>query len=300
VQGVGQQLFQRAGGFNPPGFATAAFGGIQALTDPNTRQALSQQIAQNVQGLCGVAQPQIAPGKPKPALATGLENPKVVNRLAADMVQLQQDWPKLTPQQRQAELTAMANRGLSSVGVFGLEVVNATQLSPSTRVGYQGGFDQENWRIDVNAPINSNQLSVDAARDILSTLYHEIRHTEQYFRIAQSLASYPPSGGSPRTAEQIAVEMRIPISAAQRAVQAVQENPLTSTQRQRANVWYQSIYGTGSPNRERIFRELDTAQRGTEKYRRLKAEYLALPEEKDAFDLQPLVEISYDRQQKAR
>jgi hypothetical protein len=50
VQGVGQQLFQRAGGFNPQGLATAAVCNTQTLAAPGTRQALTQQIVQNCRG----------------------------------------------------------------------------------------------------------------------------------------------------------------------------------------------------------------------------------------------------------
>jgi hypothetical protein len=111
--------------------------------------------------------------------------------------------------------------------------------------------------LSVAAP---TQAQID---DIANTVYHEARHAEQWFNIAQLRA------GQGRTSAQIASEMGIPARIASAAVAA----PIVAGTAKAliAQGWYDQIYGTGGAERNRVLTS------GTN------AEYRALPEEHDAW-----------------
>jgi hypothetical protein len=49
-------------------------------------------------------------------------------------------------------------------------------------------FDQQNWTCNIEAARLRNDVTADEFEELCNAAYHESRHAEQYFRIAQGLA----------------------------------------------------------------------------------------------------------------
>jgi hypothetical protein len=90
--------------------------------------------------------------------------------------------------------------------------------------------------------VNQPQLSDKDASELAKTLYHEARHSEQFYRMAQMLATQPPDGKQ-RTVQEIVNELGITnaVSIVQKAVQDVKQNPLSKAQVDAARAWYNSL-----------------------------------------------------------
>ncbi len=107
--------------------------------------------------------------------------------------------------------------------------INYELLSPTTKSSTVGG-------------LNQNEVA-----EIVNTIYHEIRHSEQYFRVARML-----SGKGKRT-EQIAQQMKIPQSIAELAVkQPLIDNSKTKAELQEAKVWESFLVGKYKDYSDRI------------------------------------------------
>ena len=129
--------------------------------------------------------------------------------------------------------------------------------------GDLGRFSFSLWSIRFDEAMLDSDSVADEA-DFADTVYHEARHAEQWFRMAQMRA------GQGRTAAQIASEMGIPAAQAAAAFAA----PLAegSMDALIADGWYQSVYGTGREERRHALSDEGTF-----------AEYQNLPEESDAW-----------------
>ena len=207
-------------------------------------------------------------------------------------------WHELTPQQRAAELVRLVNIRLRAAGV--------PEVTPNaTNTGVAAGeFDFPTWQMNVGLPaLSMAQPTRDQAADIADTIYHEARHAEQWFRMAQLRA------GQGRTAAQIARELGIERRIADAAVAA----PLAAGSMQAliAQGWYDSVYGSGSAHRERTLTTVtgaaearDRAQqrfdanpsaqnqaaldRALRRFQRAHDAYRDLPEENDAWATGPM------------
>jgi hypothetical protein len=90
--------------------------------------------------------------------------------------------------------------------------------------GDSGSFSRVTWSMDINTSQFSSragvtkvsQLTLDEAAEIADTIYHEIRHSEQYFRIARIRAAESKKTGAD-VAKEIATDMSIPPLVAQAA-----------------------------------------------------------------------------------
>jgi peptidoglycan hydrolase-like protein with peptidoglycan-binding domain len=143
-------------------------------------------------------------------------------------------------------LTSLVNERLVASGVPAcLVVVNDLP-------NLLGQFDFTTWTLEIGRPAFANDtISNEEAADAADTVYHEARHAEQWFRMAQCLA------GQGRNAAFIATHMSIPAAQAS----AAEADPLTrgSVEYLIADGWYQSVYGSGSAERERTLAELSDA-----------------------------------------
>jgi hypothetical protein len=132
-----------------------------------------------------------------------------------------------------------------------------------------GQFDFRTWQMDLGPdafdPSHYETAGPAAEADLLDTVYHEARHSEQWFRMARERA------GLGATAEQIVHVMQIPDWVAQAAV----AYPILQcdVSQYEAEEWYQSVYGTGAAHRDAT---LNDVQGNYEDYRNL-------PEEHDAW-----------------
>ncbi|MEA2292430.1 MAG: hypothetical protein QOE86_69 [Solirubrobacteraceae bacterium] len=206
-------------------------------------------------------------------------------------------WQGLTPTERATELVRLVNDHLTTAGV------PAVVANPKDTGNDAGAFDFATWQMEIGLPaLSQDQLTRDQAADIVDTIYHEARHAEQWFRMAQLRA------GQGRTGAQITTELGIPANIAAAAVAA----PLDpgSMRALIAQGWYDSVYGSGSDARNRTLQEVedaDTARKAAakrfkanptaanqtalnaavERFHRAHDAYRNLPEENDAWATGP-------------
>ncbi len=212
----------------------------------------------------------------------GLNSKTIINQFALDIKQLQNSWQILTMEQRQDYLKLTLNKALLAADLASC-AVHRVNLPSDT----QGEFLSENWSIGISQNLlNSSYLSIKDAASLAEMLYHEARHSEQIYRVAELLASYPPDGKQ-RTAQQIAQEVGTKNqSVIQRAVETAKHTPLQTLQFAQAHEWYQSVYGMFSHDRDQVFKQLDQAEKThtllrlsyektIQEYNQLKKEYEA-------------------------
>ena len=133
----------------------------------------------------------------------------------------------------------------------------------------QGYFEFANWRMVLNeqpfSPEAYEAGAVAAHADLLDTVYHEARHSEQWFRAARERA------GLGATADQIVGVMGIP----QWVAEAACADPIAQCDysQYQAEEWYDSIYGAGADHRNEVLSDPGSHY----------DEYRQLPEEADAW-----------------
>ena len=86
---------------------------------------------------------------------------------------------------RWSAMAKITNKQLSKSGVPHVDVSTNTSLSPSTN----GQMNFQKWNLDMNPTLtNAPQLSDVKTQQLGDTLFHESRHAEQWFLIAQNEA----------------------------------------------------------------------------------------------------------------
>lgn len=128
------------------------------------------------------------------------------------------------------DLVGKANAALAALA--SREVKSAVTTTGSA----SGTFSRVTWTISMNTTLFSNragvtkvgELTVDEAAEIADTVYHEIRHSEQYFRMARVKAAQSSKKDVGEIAAEIVKAMDIPPEVAQAAaaapLQATKEN----------------------------------------------------------------------------
>lgn len=136
--------------------------------------------------------------------------------------------------------------------------------------GASGEFDFSTWAIELNeatafpGATTLADLTEDQIRDTADTVYHEARHSEQWFRMARNRAGKALNDKSTNddrqdAADTIADEMGIPVNVALEAC----NNPLQASwiskffgikdkSIEEAEAWDKSIYGADSNYRDEI------------------------------------------------
>lgn len=150
--------------------------------------------------------------------------------------------------------------------------------------GSSGQFDFTTWTLDIDTTIlNKDAVSDDEANDLVDTIYHEARHSEQWFRMACLRA------GEGRTESQIATELFIPANIAKEAANhplkplskfsqfflTKEQNKLHDKKIREAKEWYKSVYGDDAQHRNDVLNDIDNRYQ----------EYRDLSEEVDAWDV---------------
>jgi hypothetical protein len=181
--------------------------------------------------------------KTKVILAKSFNSPEVINQFAQDFVTLQNKWPRLNSKQRMSAIVEMVKNTQQLVGV------PTGRIEQTFDQGIDGQFFHEDWLIKVHSKLlnGSNVLPDEIAEDLAVTLYHEIRHSEQYFRIAQKEALKFNDNGKLKNSAQINLETRIKESTVKQAITSVQN--LTPEQKKQllqelaiTDSWYRSLY----------------------------------------------------------
>jgi uncharacterized Zn-binding protein involved in type VI secretion len=193
--------------------------------------------------------------------AFGLADPANIAAFCKGFKELMKKWDSLTPEQRRQELQNLINNSLTSSGTPPV-TVNPTGLPAGTA----GQFDFTPWNLDIDQNLMGGSLSPQQASDLADTVYHEARHAEQWYAMAQRQAAAVPSP----SASQLSNAMGIPQSVAQQAV----NNPLSADTPQGVfgDAMNRSVYGDRSAYRGQVLNS------GTYD------EYRALPEEIDAWN----------------
>ncbi len=209
-------------------------------------------------------------------------------------------WDELTPQERGTELVRLVNVHLEAAGIP--PVAANIEDGGSTL----GSFAFTTWTMDIGeVALKDEHLTLAEAKDVVNTIYHEARHAEQWFRMAQLRA------GQGRTGAQIATETAIPANITE--IAAGQPLEPGSMEALVAKGWYDSVYGSGRVHREAVLTELERADEALDAaVERFKADptpanraearaartrrtaafnaYRELPEENDAWATGPLAE----------
>jgi hypothetical protein len=134
---------------------------------------------------------------------------------------------------------------------------------PDEKSVASGAFDFRVWRMSLGLKaLRTAQPTRDQAADLVETVYHEARHAEQWFRMAQMRA------GRGLSAAAIAAEMTIPPRIAALAVAAPLERG--SMQAVIAEGWFDSVYGAGQEDRNAV---LTRAEADEEALRAAQARY---------------------------
>jgi hypothetical protein len=180
------------------------------------------------------------------------------------------DWPMLTVEERADAILAKVNDRLTAAGV---PVVG--KVVQALGANEYGRFAFSLWSIRVNQDLLANAtLTTAQAADLADTMYHEARHAEQWYRMAQLLS------GQGKTSAEIASTMGIPARIATIAFgDPIDEDSMEALI---ADGWFQSVYGTGSARRARALGPRGTYQ-----------EYRNLPEETDAWRVGSSVTAEY-------
>lgn len=237
----------------------------------------------------GMAGPRTLPA----AFPSGLATDENKEDFADASEEVQSAWGTLTTAEERANLIIeKVNTSLSASGVHEVTV------SFVDTGGAEAEFDFTTWSVSIGRDkFESDVISDEEMANLSNTIYHEARHAEQWYRIAQLLA------GKGKTAAQIATETFIETGAVAAAVtDPIQPGTMEAVI---AQGWYDSIYGRDSAHRERVLTELAAAGNALEaandavaadpseanvaaqtraraRFRTAHADYKNLPEEADA------------------
>ena len=202
---------------------------------------------------------------------------------AAAMAALYRAWPQQSAEQRRQDLQAAVGAAASAVQKPGWPLLCRTL--GSGRVG-QLRCDKSNWSLETdNAFLEGTSDAGDTWLDIVSAIYHEMRHGEQWYLCAQGVLAGQlpaPFGAQPAdpakgfTEAELSAAMGLPEAVTRNAAQRAQQFPhdlLTVTRS-----WHDSIFGAPARPKGGF---LETIKHGG-----LAGDHLHLPEEQDAWELQ--------------
>ncbi|HSV65983.1 MAG TPA: hypothetical protein VLJ59_08790 [Mycobacteriales bacterium] len=169
----------------------------------------------------------------------------------------------MSPQDRAAGVVADVNEQLQAVGV--------PQVGWRFNAAHGTGavFAFQTWEMELGESPYSMDVADNATADQqawqVSAVYHEARHSEQWFRMARERI------GLGATVDQVVQATGLPESVVQWAAQS----PITQCDaaQYEAEEWYQSVYGAGAAHRESTLQDVQGHYQ----------DYRNLPEEADAW-----------------
>lgn len=194
---------------------------------------------------------------------------------------------------RRDRLIELVNERLAAAGVP--PVKGGVDKNPSNN----GSFDFTTWRMLIGTGVlGQTSVSKEEAEQVTATIYHEARHAEQWFRMAQLRA------GQRLTQSAMVQELGIPARIARLA--KADPLPRGSMQALIAQGWWDSVYGHRASHRNRVLNEVDAASKAAvaakkaadanptpqnqaklaqarARFEKAFAQYQNLPEENDAF-----------------
>jgi hypothetical protein len=222
--------------------------------------------------------------------ATGIAKQKAIGRYTRKVGNVFNKWKKLKPEGRANEIGKHVNAELKKADSYPCDITLKDLGTTS------GEFNFQTWALDLGeAALSNNDPTEAEMADMADTVYHEARHSEQWYRIARVRA------GEGKTADEIASGLFIPAKVAKKAA----KNPLKPSsgmfttkkgrERQQAKIaegkdWEKSIYGAGATHRNEVLGDIQNRY----------AEYKALPEEKDAWAVGGAVTTAFKNRKKKK
>lgn len=210
---------------------------------------------------------------------TGIASRVAIGRFNTAARTLTAEWDKLDVNGRGQKLGSAANAELKAAQVP--ETVIQVKVLPTNA----GEFGFAGWTLDLNENLFQRPTIVPPLpASVADTVYHEARHCEQWYRMAQLEAGKGKDGAA--IAQALSIPKRVGDLAAASPLQG------TSAEGREAQTWYDSIYGALPPATTAAARQAayDKAMASYAIWQRLNGEYdvlyrayRALPEEADAW-----------------
>jgi|GEM_PF-871989 len=206
----------------------------------------------------GIAGPRTMPA----VFPVGLAKASEVQGFVKEAKAVQAEWAKLkSAADRATALAKAVNEHLAAAGVPACKNVVKDLGNDS------GQFDFTTWTLFLGqGPFSQATITDKDAADIADTVFHEARHSEQWFMMAQLLA------GKGLKAAVIATTMSIPADIATAA--AAKPLKKGSTEAIEAEGWYDSVYGSNADYRNRVLDDVEVKDNALKKAR---AEYKKNP-----------------------
>lgn len=203
-----------------------------------------------------------------------LSNPNNQHQFVTTSWKLAGTWSTLAPPERMNRLLNAVNDIFRSI-----QIPTFTASMGRSLGGANAQLDFQSWSIQMDPAVMSNpNADLSVVGDLAITMYHESRHGEQWYRVAQAVAAgicVPGGIGTGHThygvtAHDIATALYIPTRIAQDAEQKKRFFP--QIMRQEVTGWFDSIYGAQSAHRGHVLGNIGTNY----------GAYRNLPEELDA------------------
>lgn len=169
---------------------------------------------------------------------------------------VQTGWDNSSAEIRAGKLIQSVNAYLQAAGVPPIKLV----LKPGDKDSH-GSFSECTWSITLNeGAFSAKSVDSDAMAEMADTVFHEARHAEQFYRIAQMLAALGHSVAEIRAK----MVLNSPIDAGAAAQAHAHPMPLDpnglSTAFMETLGWYQSLYGARAKLRQTTIRTMKEAQ----------------------------------------
>lgn len=225
-----------------PATGTISETDVQAVAKWQQDLNIVEQPSLKADGMAGPRTlPTLFPG--------GLAAQDQIESYSGEAHEILENWADLgTAEARINKLVELVNKYLSTA--------NVPNCKPNIgdAAGNLGQFDFETWNLDIGKPpFEATDPTPAEKADMADTIYHESRHAEQWYRMAQLRASQG------KTAKQIKDEMSIPQEIADKAfgdpLQAGSMDALI------AGGWNDSVYGDQAAHRNKVLKELAAADK---------------------------------------
>lgn len=200
---------------------------------------------------------------------SGLASELAVDQFVAAVERMKPKWERMKPVQRSEALISTVNDQLAGVGIDPVRGVFDESISGQIA----GQFQRSRWQIGLNKRLFARQrMTADAAPAMATTVYHEARHAEQHYRMAQVLA-----GQQGAKAAAIAKKIDIPL----RVVESAMKKPLKGDAAAYGQKMFDDKYGKHAAHYDQVYQAVK-AQMAifTDVKTRLQA--AKTPEEKEA------------------
>jgi hypothetical protein len=194
----------------------------------------------------------------------GMAKRESMSSFATGMRQLLAQWGTLTHADRLSRIQSALNNVLAP------SMPPVTVRENKTFSPYQlGQFDYSSWSVDISSNALGGNMDEDRMKQLVDTAYHEGRHAEQWWNVAQF------SADKGQTALEIADGIGIPESVAYAAT--VHRAGTGTSEHVMGESVHASVYGDRGRYRNDVLSSISTSNP------LIYDQYRALPEEQDAW-----------------